>query len=68
MAPSLSAANVKTGEIFHATFPDRGPDEDMRSARVLAGAKVSNDFYKRMRKGTRLQGKKSSVKDLQSKR
>ncbi|KAK9393204.1 protein N-terminal asparagine amidohydrolase [Crotalus adamanteus] len=34
------AANVKTGEIFHATFPDRGPDEDMRSARVLAGAKM----------------------------
>ncbi|KAG8145578.1 hypothetical protein E2320_012093 [Naja naja] len=34
------AANVKTGEIFHATFPDRGPDEDMRSARVLSGAKM----------------------------
>ncbi|KAM3827200.1 protein N-terminal asparagine amidohydrolase isoform 2-T3 [Vipera latastei] len=34
------AANVKTGEIFHATFPDRGPDEDMRSARVLTGAKM----------------------------
>ncbi|KYO30557.1 protein N-terminal asparagine amidohydrolase isoform B [Alligator mississippiensis] len=34
------AVNVKTGEIFHATFPDKGPDEDLRSARTLTGAKM----------------------------
>ncbi|XP_061455913.1 protein N-terminal asparagine amidohydrolase-like isoform X3 [Rhineura floridana] len=33
------AANVKTGKIFHATFPDKGPDEDLRSAIIFTGAK-----------------------------
>ncbi|XP_074775890.1 protein N-terminal asparagine amidohydrolase isoform X2 [Athene noctua] len=32
------AVNVKTAEIFPATFPEKGPDEDLRSARVLTGA------------------------------
>ena len=30
--------NVKTGEIFHATFPDKGPDMPLRSARQLTGS------------------------------
>lgn len=29
--------NVKTGEIFPATFPDKGPDQALRSARHLTG-------------------------------
>nr|XP_033770206.1 protein N-terminal asparagine amidohydrolase isoform X2 [Geotrypetes seraphini] len=31
------AVNVKTAEIFSATFQDHGPDEDIRSARTLTG-------------------------------
>ncbi|XP_053132328.1 protein N-terminal asparagine amidohydrolase isoform X4 [Hemicordylus capensis] len=41
------AANVKTGEVFHATFPDRGPDEDLRSASILEGAKMVNIYDSR---------------------
>lgn len=37
----LPAVNVKTAEIFPATFPEKGPDEDLRSAHVLTGARVS---------------------------
>uniref|UniRef100_A0A8V0Z666 N-terminal asparagine amidase n=1 Tax=Gallus gallus TaxID=9031 RepID=A0A8V0Z666_CHICK len=33
------AVNVKTAEIFPATFPEKGPDEDLRSAHVLTGAR-----------------------------
>lgn len=29
--------NVKTGEIFPATFPDKGPDLALRCARQLTG-------------------------------
>jgi hypothetical protein len=29
--------NVKTGELFPATFPDKGPDQALRSARHLTG-------------------------------
>ena len=29
---------MKTGEIFHATFPDKGPDIALRSARQLTGS------------------------------
>lgn len=29
--------NVRTGELFPATFPDKGPDGALRSARHLAG-------------------------------
>uniref|UniRef100_A0A670JSG7 N-terminal asparagine amidase n=1 Tax=Podarcis muralis TaxID=64176 RepID=A0A670JSG7_PODMU len=39
------AANVKTGEIFHATFPDKGPDVDLRSASILTGAKVRRHVF-----------------------
>ncbi|XP_072124938.1 protein N-terminal asparagine amidohydrolase isoform X1 [Mobula birostris] len=36
------AVDVKTGDIFQATFPERGPDEDIRSARTfLAGPMMS---------------------------
>ncbi|KAF7243046.1 Protein N-terminal asparagine amidohydrolase [Varanus komodoensis] len=41
------AANVKTGEIFHATFPDRGPNEELRSARTFTGAKMVNIYDSR---------------------
>ncbi|XP_032559620.1 protein N-terminal asparagine amidohydrolase isoform X1 [Chiroxiphia lanceolata] len=37
------AVNVKTAEIFPATFPEKGPDEDLRSAHVLTGAPVSKN-------------------------
>ena len=33
----LIAVIVKTGEIFPATFPDRGPDQALRSARHFTG-------------------------------
>lgn len=29
--------NVKSGEIFPATFPDKGPDQPLRFARHLTG-------------------------------
>jgi len=29
--------NVKTGEVFPAQFPDKGPDMDLRTARTFAG-------------------------------
>lgn len=29
--------NIKTGEIFPATFPDKGPDHALRCARHLTG-------------------------------
>lgn len=29
--------NIKTGEIFPATFPDKGPDQPLRSVRHLVG-------------------------------
>jgi len=35
--------NVKTAEIFPATFPEKGPDEALRSAHVLTGATVSKN-------------------------
>ncbi|XP_060116867.1 protein N-terminal asparagine amidohydrolase isoform X1 [Heteronotia binoei] len=41
------AANVKTGEIFHATFPDKGPEEDLRSASILTGAQMVNIYDSR---------------------
>ncbi|XP_054856629.1 protein N-terminal asparagine amidohydrolase-like [Eublepharis macularius] len=41
------AANVKTGEIFHAFFPDKGPEEDLRSASILTGAQMVNIYDSR---------------------
>ncbi|XP_048817160.1 protein N-terminal asparagine amidohydrolase isoform X3 [Lagopus muta] len=38
------AVNVKTAEIFPATFPEKGPDEDLRSAHVLTGARLTNIY------------------------
>ncbi|XP_041061965.1 protein N-terminal asparagine amidohydrolase isoform X1 [Carcharodon carcharias] len=38
------AVNVKTGEIFHATFPDRGPDEVIRSARNFLGGSIMSVY------------------------
>ncbi|XP_047390260.1 protein N-terminal asparagine amidohydrolase isoform X3 [Sciurus carolinensis] len=31
------AVNIKTAEIYRATFQDRGPEEELRAARALAG-------------------------------
>lgn len=33
----FAGVNVKTGEIFPATFPDKGPELALRSARHLTG-------------------------------
>ncbi|OXB82690.1 UNVERIFIED_CONTAM: hypothetical protein H355_000388 [Colinus virginianus] len=38
------AVNVKTAEIFPATFPEKGPDAELRSAHVLTGAKLTNIY------------------------
>lgn len=41
--------NVKTGEIFPATFPDKGPDQALRCARQLTGGqqvRVRNIFIR----------------------
>ncbi|KAL1497945.1 hypothetical protein ABEB36_008825 [Hypothenemus hampei] len=37
--------NVKTGEIFPATFPDKGPDALLRSVRQLTGYSEILDIY-----------------------
>ncbi|CAL1679997.1 unnamed protein product [Lasius platythorax] len=37
--------NVKTGEIFPATFPDKGPDQALRCARQLTGGQQVLDIY-----------------------
>ncbi|XP_071616933.1 protein N-terminal asparagine amidohydrolase isoform X2 [Heliangelus exortis] len=42
------AVNVKTAEIFPATFPEKGPDEDLRSAHVLTGATLTNIYDPKM--------------------
>ncbi|KAM7091164.1 protein N-terminal asparagine amidohydrolase isoform X3 [Ciconia boyciana] len=42
------AVNVKTAEIFPATFPEKGPDEDLRSAHVLTGATLTNIYDAKM--------------------
>lgn len=39
--------NIKTGEIFPATFPDKGPDQALRSARYLTGIPQVN-FNRRL--------------------
>ncbi|KAM3916099.1 protein N-terminal asparagine amidohydrolase [Leptodactylus fuscus] len=38
------AVNVKTGEIYNAKFPDRQPDEDLRSAYILTGGNMVNIY------------------------
>lgn len=37
--------NVKTGEIFQATFPDKGPELALRSARLLTSSTHLMDVY-----------------------
>ena len=37
--------NVKTGEIFPATFPDKGPDQALRCARHLTGQTQVLEIY-----------------------
>ncbi|KAM6080126.1 protein N-terminal asparagine amidohydrolase isoform 2-T2 [Theristicus caerulescens] len=44
----VTAVNVKTAEIFPATFPEKGPDEDLRSAHVLTGATLTNIYDAKM--------------------
>lgn len=36
-----TAVNIKTAEIYRASFPDRGPEEELRAARALTGGPVS---------------------------
>lgn len=38
---SLAAVNIKTAEIYRASFQDRGPEEELRAARALTGGPVS---------------------------
>lgn len=38
--------NIKTGEIFPATFPDKGPDQGLRCARYLTGVPQVNKPFK----------------------
>ncbi|XP_046660426.1 protein N-terminal asparagine amidohydrolase isoform X2 [Homalodisca vitripennis] len=40
-----AGVNVKTGEIFPATFPDKGPEQALRSARHLTGGQQVLDIY-----------------------
>ncbi|XP_007891901.1 protein N-terminal asparagine amidohydrolase isoform X2 [Callorhinchus milii] len=42
------AVDVKTGEIFHATFPEKGPDEDIRSARSFMGGPMLSIYDAKM--------------------
>lgn len=37
--------NVKTGEIYPATFPDKGPDLQLRQARNFTGGQAVLDIY-----------------------
>jgi len=34
------AINIRTGEVFHATFPDKGPDGSLRHLRSFLGEKT----------------------------
>ncbi|KAG9277479.1 protein N-terminal asparagine amidohydrolase [Astyanax mexicanus] len=36
--------NVKTGEVFPASFPQRGPAEDLRSARTFTGGEMAEVY------------------------
>ncbi|XP_056662165.1 protein N-terminal asparagine amidohydrolase isoform X2 [Monodelphis domestica] len=38
------AVNIKTAEIFRASFPERGPEEELRSARSLTGGPMINIY------------------------
>ncbi|XP_043833291.1 protein N-terminal asparagine amidohydrolase isoform X1 [Dromiciops gliroides] len=38
------AINIKTAEIFRASFPERGPEEELRSARSLTGGPMINIY------------------------
>lgn len=38
--------NIKTGEIFPANFPDKGPDQALRCARHLTGQTQVNISHK----------------------
>uniref|UniRef100_A0A8I5YQL7 Uncharacterized protein n=1 Tax=Pongo abelii TaxID=9601 RepID=A0A8I5YQL7_PONAB len=40
---SLTAVNIKTAEIYRASFQDRGPEEQLRAARTLAGGPMVGD-------------------------
>lgn len=41
---SLTAVNIKTAEIYRASFQDRGPEEELRAARALTGGPVSLEW------------------------
>jgi len=37
--------NLRTGDIFPATFPDRGPDIPLRGARIFTGSHALQEIY-----------------------
>jgi protein N-terminal asparagine amidohydrolase len=37
--------NIKTGEIFPATFPDKGPDLPLRHSRIFSGSPALLEIY-----------------------
>lgn len=39
------AVNIRTGEIYPATFPDKGPDQPLRQARNFTGGQTVLDIY-----------------------
>jgi len=43
----IAACDLKSGAIYPATFPDRGPDEDIRAAGLMTLGAVCNqrDVY-----------------------
>jgi hypothetical protein len=49
---SLAAVNIKTAEIYRASFQDRGPEEQLRAARALAGGPVSGSLFLWDKEGT----------------
>ncbi|XP_056136303.1 protein N-terminal asparagine amidohydrolase isoform X2 [Lampris incognitus] len=40
----ITGVNVKTGEVFPASFPQKGPAEELRSARTFTGGQMA-DIY-----------------------
>ncbi|XP_054311375.1 protein N-terminal asparagine amidohydrolase-like isoform X1 [Pongo pygmaeus] len=44
------AVNIKTAEIYRASFQDRGPEEQLRAARTLAGGPIADPMLAEMGK------------------
>nr|XP_054310588.1 protein N-terminal asparagine amidohydrolase-like isoform X2 [Pongo pygmaeus] len=44
------AVNIKTAEIYRASFQDRGPEEQLRAAQTLAGGPIADPMLAEMGK------------------